>query len=110
MATSSFTGSASATNPHRHARASHWAARAREAWLELARANEGSPPRNTDRRDGQSGYRFLAQSSCCNLKAEFNSQDKGKTAYYALQRVSTRSGKKAVEPGGDGSGVMLRTS
>lgn len=81
-----------------------------EVWLALPPADEGSPPRNTDPRDGQSGCRFPTQSSCCNLKAEFNSQDKGKTAYYALHRVSTRSGKGAVERGGDGSGVMWRTS
>jgi len=61
-----------------------------EVWLALAGADEPAPPLNTDPRVGEAGYRFLALSSRGNLKADFTSADKGKTAYYALRWVSTR--------------------
>lgn len=64
-----------------------------EVWLALAGADEPAPPLNTDPRDGQSGYRSLAQSSRSNLQADFTSQDKGKIAYNALRWVSTRGEK-----------------
>jgi len=32
-------------------------------------------------------------SSRANLQADFNSEDKGKTAYFALRWVNTRGGK-----------------
>jgi hypothetical protein len=35
-------------------------------------------------------YSFLSVSSRANLQADFTSEGKGKTAYYALRRVSMR--------------------
>ena len=64
-----------------------------EVWLALADAHAPPPPLNTDPRDGDAGYRFLALSSRGNLQADFTSADKGKTAYYALRWVSTRGEK-----------------
>ena len=64
-----------------------------EVWLALADAHDPEPPLNTDPRAGEAGYRFLALSSRGNLKADFTSADKGKTAYYALRWVSTRGEK-----------------
>ena len=64
-----------------------------EVWLALVGADDPPPPLNTDSREGQAGYRFLAQSSRGNLQADFTSQDQGKTAYYALRWVSTRGEK-----------------
>ncbi|GJQ31152.1 MAG: hypothetical protein HBSAPP03_30360 [Phycisphaerae bacterium] len=64
-----------------------------EVWLALADADAPPPPLNTDPRDGAAGYRFLAISSRGNLKTDFTSEDRGRTAYYALRWVSTRGDK-----------------
>lgn len=65
-----------------------------EVWLALADAHAPPPPLSTDPRTGEAGYRFLALSSRGNLHTSFTSEDKAKTAYYALRWVSTRG-----EPG-----------
>ncbi|MBX9735579.1 MAG: hypothetical protein K2X32_01520 [Phycisphaerales bacterium] len=64
-----------------------------EVWLALASPDAPPPPLNTEPRHGQSGYRFIAQNARGTLQHTFASEDKGKTAYYALRWISTRGDK-----------------